>query len=104
MVAPRVCRSDPALRDSRVGVPFSFSAAQENWEQYRKYQDAFVAAGIPWNQKGSPHDLRLKALHFLRKIPVPVLVTNTLQMNAAAVAENVTRNNAMLRRLAARYA
>ena len=69
------------------------------WLEYRKYQEAFDAAGIPWNKKGSPHKLRLQALEWLSKVPYHVVVNETIRLYTPQLVENITMNNALLTRL-----
>ena len=72
---------------------------EEAWAGYRKYIAAFDTAGIPWNKKGSPHRLLLKAKWYLRQISFSKIVAFTFRANMSKLAENITANNALLQRL-----
>lgn len=67
--------------------------------EFRKWQKAFDDAGIPWNKKGSPHALRIKALHYQKQIPISLFVQDTIRMYAPQMAANITLNNTLLQAL-----
>ena len=69
------------------------------YRSYKAYQDDFDAAGIPWNEKGSPHKLRLAALWYLRQTPMQVIVRETMRAHIPQLVANITTNNALLKRL-----
>ena len=69
------------------------------YRTFKAYQRDFEAAGIPWNQKCSPHKLRLAALWSLRKTPLHVIMSETMRARMPELARNITANNALLKRL-----
>lgn len=71
----------------------------EAWAGYRKYKAEWDAAAIPWNAKGSPHRLLIKARWFAKHLPINEIVSRTIQYFAPQMAENIAHNNALMKRL-----
>ena len=71
----------------------------DHYAEYRSYKAQFDAVGIPWNKKGSPHKLWLRARYHLRRVPFRDIVSFTLRERMPQLAANVTQNNALLQRL-----
>ncbi len=71
----------------------------EAWAGYREYESKWKSAGIPWNQKGSPHRLLLKARWYLKQLPINEIVSRTMRYFAPQMAKNIQQNNALLKRL-----
>lgn len=71
-------------------------------EHYRAYQDgskAFAAAGIKWNEKGSPHRLLLNARKHLKFVAFTKIVSLTFRAHRDQIVENLSASNALSKRL-----
>ena len=72
---------------------------EEAWAGYSKYKNEWDEAGIPWNQKGSPHGLLIKARWFLKQLPLNDIVSRTIRHFTPQIATNVYASNALFKRL-----
>ncbi len=66
---------------------------------YLKYMKAWDDADIPWNKKGSPHRLRLKAKWYARHLPINRMIAASMRYFVPKLVANITTENVLLKHL-----